>query len=82
LLGWDPSLPGSGAGARSLGTELGASSAFASCQVGKVFETVCLRPPNDAADRAQVASMVDSFRASGYRLKGVFAESATYCMGQ
>lgn len=82
LLGWDPSLPGSGAGARSLGTELGASGAFASCQVGKVFEAVCLRPPNDAADRAQVASMVDSFRANGYRLKGVFAESATYCMGQ
>ena len=82
LLGWDPALPGSGAGAKSLGAELGASNAFASCQVEKVFEAVCLRPPTDAADRAQVASMVDSFRGNGYRLKRVFAESATYCMGQ
>jgi hypothetical protein len=82
LLGWDTTLPGSGAGAKSLGAELGASGAFASCQVEKVFRTVCLRPPNDAADRAQVSSMVASFRANGFRLKRVFAESAVYCMGQ
>ena len=82
LLGWDGSLPGSGAGAKSLGAELGASEAFASCQVEKVFRNVCLRPPNDAADRAQLRSMVDSFRADGFRLKRVFADAATYCMGQ
>jgi len=82
LLGWDPSLPGSGSGAKSLGEELGNSEAFASCQVEKVFRAVCLRRPNDAADRAQVNSMVASFRASGFRLKQVFADSATFCMGQ
>lgn len=82
LLGWDASLPGSGAGASSLGAELGASQAFASCQVENVFRTVCLRPPNDDADRAQLQSMVASFRSSGFRLKRVFAESAVYCMGQ
>jgi hypothetical protein len=81
LLGWEATLAGSGAGARSLGAELGNSEAFASCQVEKVFRTVCLRPPNDAADRAQVDSMVTSFRASGFRLKRVFAESAVYCRG-
>ena len=82
LLGWDATLPGSGAGAKSLGAELAGSEAFASCQVEKVFRSVCLRPPLDAADRAQVGTMMSSFRGGGYRLKRVFAESAAYCMGQ
>ncbi len=81
LLGWDGSLPGSGSGAKSLGEEFGASDAFASCQVEKVFRTVCLRTPENAADRNQIGSMANSFRASGYRLKQAFADAATYCMG-
>jgi hypothetical protein len=81
LLGWDPALPGSGNGAKSLGQELANSDAFASCQVEKVFRTVCLRSPTDSADRNEIASMVTSFRASGYRLKQAFADAATYCMG-
>jgi hypothetical protein len=82
LLGWDESLPGAGNGARSLGQELAQSDAFAQCQVQKVFTNVCLRPPQDAADRAQVEDMVGDFRAQGYDLKRVFAASAVYCMGQ
>jgi len=82
LLGWDSALPGSGNGAKTLGQELGNSDAFAACQVEKVFRTVCLRSPVDTADRNQIGSMVSSFRASGYRLKQVFADAATYCMGQ
>jgi hypothetical protein len=81
LLGWDPALPGSGNGAKSLGQELSHSTAFAQCQVEKVFENVCLRAPSDAADRAAVDSMVTSFAGAGYNLKQVFAESAVYCMG-
>jgi hypothetical protein len=81
LLGWDASLPGSGTGAKSLGEEFGASDAFAACQVEKVFRAVCLRAPQDAADRGQLASMASSFRGSGYRLKQAFADAATYCMG-
>jgi len=81
LLGWDPALPGSGDGAKSLGQELSHSTAFAQCQVEKVFENVCLRAPSDAADRAAVDSMVSSFAGAGYNLKQVFAESAVYCMG-
>jgi len=82
LLGWDPSLPAAGAGAASLGRELGNSQAFASCQVEKVFRTVCLRPPNDAADRSQVETMVSRFRGNGYRLKQVFADASAWCMGE
>jgi hypothetical protein len=81
VLGWDGSLPGSGAGAKSLGEELANSDAFAQCQVQKVFENVCLRPPRDAGDRAQVESMVSAFRSEGYNLKRVYAASAVYCMG-
>jgi hypothetical protein len=81
LLGWDSQLPGSGAGAKSMGQELANSTAFARCQVEKVFRNVCLRSPVDGADRTQIDSMVSSFRSGGYRLKQVFAESAAYCMG-
>ncbi len=80
-LGWDPSLPGSGSGAKSLGQEFGNSDAFAECQVKKVFQNVCFREPQDAADRAAVQNIVGAFRASQYRLKTVFAETAVYCMG-
>jgi len=81
LLGWDASLPGSGQGAKSLGMELAHTDAFAGCQVKKVFRAVCFRDPSDAADRARVQTMVGTFRSSGYQLKRVFAEAATYCMG-
>jgi len=81
LLGWSSSLPGTGTGAKSMGDELANSTAFAQCQVEKVFKTVCFRAPGNAADRAQVATMTNNFRTNGYRLKQVFAESAVYCMG-
>ena len=81
FLGWDPTLPGSGTGAKSLGEELGNSDAFASCQVKKVFRAVCLREPENQNDRDQVATMVTSLKA-GYNMKQTFAEAAVYCMGQ
>lgn len=81
-LGWSGTLTGHGSGAKALGEELENSDAFASCQVTKVFKTVCLRDPGDAADRNQVTAMTVSFKAGNYRLKQVFAESAVYCMGQ
>jgi hypothetical protein len=81
FLGWDQTLPGSGRGAKSMGQELANSDAFASCQVKKVFRAVCLREPEDANDRTQVAQMVTSLK-SGYRMKQTFAEAAVYCMGQ
>jgi hypothetical protein len=81
LLGWDDALPGKGTGAKSLSRELAHSDAFASCQVQKVFKNVCFRVPSDAQDRARVQSMTANFKANGYQLKRVFAEAATYCMG-
>jgi hypothetical protein len=82
LLGWDASLPGRGQGAKSLGRELANTERFARCQVEKVFRNVCFRPPSDAEDRARVDAMTTSFRSNGYRLKRVFAEAATYCVGE
>lgn len=76
-----------GFGAKSLGMELASSTAFASCQVEKVFKTVCFRDPNDtAADRAQLDTTTNNtiaknFIDNGYNLKSVFAETAAYCKG-
>ena len=81
-LGFDPTLPGSGNGAKALGEELGNSYAFAACQVKKVFRTVCLRDAEDAADRQRVDEITNTFRTTNYNMKQVFADSAVYCMGQ
>jgi hypothetical protein len=80
-LGFDGLLPGSGTGAKSLGEELGNSQAFASCQVKKVFRTVCLRDAEDAADRSAFDTITATFRI-GYNMKQVFADTAVHCMGQ
>jgi hypothetical protein len=80
IMGWSASLPGNGNGAKSLGQELASSQAFASCQVTRVFKTVCFRAPT-AADITQVNSMISSFQAHNYSLRQVFAEGAAYCMG-
>jgi hypothetical protein len=81
ILGWSAALPGSGNGAKSLGTELENSATFASCQVTRVFKDVCLRAPNSSADFTQVNSMISSFQSHNYSLRQVFAEGAAYCMG-
>ena len=80
-LGWSNSLNGSGQGAKSMGQELANSNAFASCQVKKVFQQVCLRNPVDLTDRNQINASTASFKANNYNLKQVFAETAAYCMG-
>ena len=81
LMGWSTALSGSGQGAKSLGQELASSQAFAACQVQKVFQAICLRPPGNAADQAAAAQITSDFQSSGYNMKQVFAETAVYCMG-
>ena len=81
-LGWSSTLPGSGNGAKSMGEELANSQQFASCQVTKVFEEVCLRKAQDADDRAQLSDMASQFASSGYQIKTVFAHAADYCKGE
>jgi hypothetical protein len=82
LLGWSSSLPGSGNGAKSFGQEIESSAQFASCQVQKAFQAMCLRPPSNAADRAQATKITADFIGSNYNMKTAFAEAAVYCMGQ
>ncbi|HEV2700116.1 MAG TPA: hypothetical protein VGV09_00685 [Steroidobacteraceae bacterium] len=81
VLGWDPTLPGSGNGAKSLGQELGRSTAFAQCQAQKVFQAVCYRAPASQADLNQVSTMSSAFQAGGHKYKPLFAAAAVYCMG-
>jgi hypothetical protein len=82
LLGWSSALPGSGNGAKSFGQEIENSTQFASCQVQKAFQAMCLRQPSNAADRAQATKITSDFVSANYNMKTAFAESAVYCMGQ
>ncbi len=81
VLGWSNQLQGSGSGAKTMGQELANSDQFARCQVEKVFRTVCLRPPVNGADRAEVSRIIGVFRNGGYKVKDVFAETAAVCKG-
>jgi len=92
VLGWSATLPGAGSGAKSLGVELESSAAFNTCQVTRVFKTVCLRAPasaNNSAqanpnvpnDVAEIGALVQIFQSSNYSLRQVFAQAAAYCMG-
>ncbi|MDT0595018.1 hypothetical protein [Glaciecola petra] len=81
-LGWSEQLSGFGNGAKSMGEELANSQVFAQCQVTKVFENVCLRQPQDAADRSAIDEMTSHFVSNNYRVKDVFARSAAYCKGE
>jgi len=72
-----------GFGAKSLGAEVASTRAFSVCQVEKVFEKVCFRPPKDQDDRDAIELITDNFEANGiYRMKGVFAEVAEHCMDE
>jgi hypothetical protein len=79
-IGWSASLPGSGNGAKSLGQEIGASDAFAQCQVTKVFQAVCYRTPL-ASDASTIASLKQSFESGGYKMKSVFQQAVAACAG-
>ncbi len=79
-VGWNG--PGSGMGAKSLGMELAQTRRFAECQVTKVFEKVCYRPPNGPVDVQAVQTIANNFQASNHNMKGVFAEASVHCMGE
>ena len=81
IYNFSASLPGNGAGAKSLGEEIANSQQFAQCQVEKVFKAVCFRAPGDATDRGKVLQIRGDFVAGGYKLRQVFAETADYCKG-
>ncbi len=80
VLGWRGDSS-SGFGAKSLGKEVAATRAFSECQVQKVMEHLCFRPPGNQADRNEISRVADVFEATDYSMKRVFAEVATYCMG-
>jgi hypothetical protein len=79
-LGWRAPASG-GYGPQSLGLEVAESRAFSVCQVEKVFEQVCFRPPRDATEIQLVRDIATEFESSGYRMKTVFARAAVHCMG-
>jgi len=77
-LGWSAAKSGAGNGPQSFGEEVGASEAFAACQVQKVFDKVCLRKPRPNEEQV-IKDLTVNFRNSGYKMKTVFAEVAAHC---
>jgi hypothetical protein len=71
-----------GYGPKTLGEEVAASRAFSVCQVEKVFQHVCFRPPNSNTDGDAVDAIADVFEANSYSMRRVFAEVGAYCMGE
>ncbi len=82
FLDFSDQTDGFGNGAKSLGRELALSGAFASCQVKKVFKTVCMREPESPEDNGAVTSIAQNFRTNGYSMKQVFADTAAHCKGE
>lgn len=80
-LGWRGPVE-SGFGPQSLGREVAESRAFSVCQVEKVFEHICFRPPRDESEVERIREIADAFEASNYRMKTVFAQVAVHCMGE
>ena len=79
-LGWSVTEPGEGFGAKGLGAEVAHSRAFAECQVQKVFEHVCFRPPQTDADATRIQEIATDFEAGGvYDMRAVFADVAIHC---
>ncbi len=78
-LGW--SGPAAGNGPKSLGVEIASTRAFSVCQVEKVLAHLCLRGVGSQEDRDEVERIADVFESQNYSMKRVFAEVATYCMG-
>jgi hypothetical protein len=81
-LGWRGAVD-RGFGAKTLGSEVANSRAFAVCQVEKVFKHVCFRGPRDQTERDVIDAITDDFEGSGnYLMKGVFGAVAEHCMNE
>ena len=65
----------------ALGVEIAGSRAFSLCQVEKVFQNVCFRPPQTLGDATEIERIATLFENSAYRMKTVFAEVAAHCRG-
>lgn len=80
IFGWGASNV-TGNGVKSLGEALASTRAFSTCQVKKAFKQICFREPANPAERTEVDRIADAFETNGYQMKQVFAEVASFCMG-
>jgi len=81
VLGWRGDNTG-GFGVKTMGAEIANSRGFSQCHVEKVFEKVCFRQPVSLVDQTEIQRITDVFETNAYSMKRVFAEVATFCMGE
>lgn len=84
-LGWT-NAPASGLyegkGLQAFGDMILSSEAFSKCMATRVYKQVCLRSLSDDSQMNDVTKLSQSFTASGFKMKNLFAETATLCTGE
>lgn len=71
-----------GNGARTLGFMLARSQAFGQCMAKRVYEWVCLRSDEEAADKVVLAELAALFEANNqYNMKNLIAQTSARCFG-
>lgn len=71
-----------GKGLQAYGEMIVNTDAFASCMATKVYKQVCFRTPDTDEEQSHIDQLTQSFIDSDYKMKGLFAESATLCAGE
>lgn len=78
VVGWKG--PTSGKGVKSFGQLYADSDAFAQCMAKRTYARVCVQEPlGQTGDH--INKLSKAFVEGGYKMKNLFAEAATMCMG-
>ena len=80
VYGWKGAA--TGAGLKSFGEMIAATDRFGDCMAETVFARVCLHPATTDSEKVAFKKMTADFKAGGYKMKGLFADSAVACMGE
>ena len=78
-LGWDPNVPITGNGARSLGLMLSKTRAFGECMASRSWELLCMRKmkPSEKPIKTELAQ---EFIDGNYKIKQLFAATLDRCV--
>lgn len=76
LFGWRGTNVQSGAGVSQLGTMVANSKRFSLCIAKRVVEATCKKSVDIKAQKADLQGLANSFEASGYKLRNLFAQAA------
>jgi hypothetical protein len=77
-IGWNGAAAGNGV--RSFGQLYADTNAFSECMAKRTYARVCVQDPLTEAG-PHIEKLTKAFIDGGYKMKNIFAEAATMCMG-